>query len=71
MTQLFNSKFDFEYFINEDRHYGPPHGNVVCEVDEPEKYPCVLVYELRVDDNGPDYISGEYVYLDDFNLDND
>jgi len=71
MKTLFNQKFDFENFVKlytKDRD--PYHGKIVSQLEEPEKYPCVLVYEIKVDDNGPDYIDGEYVYLDNFDLDN-
>ena len=67
MKALFEQKTDFENFVKiftegKDLY----HGKITSYLSEPGKYPCVLVYEIKVDDNGPDYIDGEYVYLDDF-----
>lgn len=67
MTICFENKKQFDDFVNQDRNYGSPHGNVICNLYEPEQYPCVLTYDIHVDDNGPDYVDGEYVYLSDFN----
>lgn len=66
MKTLFSQPIDFENFLKVYTGYDKFHGNVVSNLDEPEKYPCVLVYEIKVDNNGHDYIDGEYVYLDDF-----
>ena len=64
---LLNSYDSFVSFV--DAHTGiiPGHGNVVSDFwTSPEKYPCVAVWELRYDGGGPDELSGEFVYLDDF-----
>lgn len=67
MKELFKNKNQFDLFISiytGNHHDG--HGNVVSNLSEPEKYPCVLLWKIEVDNNGPDYIDGDYVYLDDF-----
>lgn len=64
---LLNSYDSFVSFV--DAHTGkiPGHGNVVSDFwTDPEKYPCVVVWEIRYDGNGPDALDGEFVYLDDF-----
>lgn len=66
MKTLLSNKTDFNNFVSIYTGYDSLHGKVVSYLSEPEKYPCVLVYEIRVDDNGPDYIDGEFVYLEDF-----
>jgi hypothetical protein len=70
MKELLYDKSNFDIFIKTytgNNHDG--HGDVVSNLEEPEKYPCVLVWKIEVDDNGPDYIDGEYVYLEDFEID--
>lgn len=46
------------------------HGNrspiVVWHVGEPEQYPCVCLYRVFDNPNGPYEVEGEYVYLSDF-----
>jgi hypothetical protein len=32
----------------------------------PERYPCVAVWGIRYNGDGPDELYGEFVYLDDF-----
>lgn len=66
MKTLLSNKTDFDNFLSIYTGYDPYHGKVVSYLSKPEKYPCVLVYEIKVDDNGPDYIDGEFVYLNDF-----
>lgn len=67
MKTLLSNKTDLDNFISIYTMYDDPfRGRVVSCLGEPEKYPCVLAYEIKVDDNGPDYIDGEFVYLDDF-----
>ena len=64
---LLNSYDSFVSFV--DTHTGiiPGHGRVVSDFwVGPEKYPCVVVYGIRYDENGPDELFGEFVYLDDF-----
>ena len=66
MKHFFNNKTDFDIFVSIHTGYNSFRGKAVSCLSEPEKYLCVLVYEIKVDDNGPGYIDGEYVYLDDF-----
>jgi hypothetical protein len=33
---------------------------------KPDKYPCLALFEIRTSDNGWDYITGDFIYLDDF-----
>lgn len=64
---LLNSYDEFVSFV--DAHTGniPGHGNVVSDFwTSPEKYPCVAVWGIRYDGNGPDELDGEFVYLNDF-----
>lgn len=64
---LLNSYDSFVSFV--DTHTGkiPGHGNVVSDIlASPKKYPCVVVWGIRCDENGPDELDGEFVYLDDF-----
>jgi hypothetical protein len=35
---------------------------------EPEKYPCICVFAVHYNANGPDQIRGSFVYLDDFEV---
>lgn len=64
---LLNSYDDFASFV--DAHTGiiPGHGNVESYFwFNPEKYPCVVVWHIEYDGNGPDRLEGDFVYLDDF-----
>ena len=64
---LLNSYDSFVSFV--DAHTGIIHGHerVVSDfLESPEKYPCVVIWEIRYDGNGPDALFGEFVYLDDF-----
>lgn len=64
---LLNGYDSFVSFV--DAHTGkiPGHGNVESDFwTSPEKYPCVVIWEIRYDGNGPDTLYGEFVYLDDF-----
>ena len=70
MKKLISNKTDFDNFLSIWTGYYPNRGNVISAIGEPKKYPCVLLFEIKVDDNGPDYIDGDYVYLDDFELEN-
>lgn len=64
---------DHDSFVSfEDANTGilPEHGRVVSDFwAEPEKYPCVVVWDIRHDENGPDELYGEFVYLEDFDYD--
>ena len=35
--------------------------------EDPEQYPCVALWWVEDDSNGPAHFDAEYVYLDDFN----
>ena len=64
---LLNGYDSFVSFV--DAHTGiiPGHGNVLYDFGtSPEKYPCVVVWGIRYDKDGPDELYGEFVYLDDF-----
>ena len=64
---LLNSYDDFVSFVDDHTGIIPGHGRVVSDFwVGPEKYPCVVVYGIRYDGNGPDELFGEFVYLDDF-----
>ncbi len=64
---LVNSYDDFVSF--EDAYTGiiAGHGRVKSNFwTSPEKYPCVVVWDIMYDENGPDRLYGEFVYLADF-----
>lgn len=64
---LLNSYDSFVSFV--DAHTGiiPGHGNVKSYFwSGPEKYPCVVVWHIEYDGDGPDRLDGDFVYLDDF-----
>lgn len=64
---LLNSYDSFISFVDDHTGKIPGHGNVVSDFwTSPEKYPCVVIWEIRYDGNGPDTLYGEFVYLDDF-----
>ena len=64
---LIKNKEEFDSFINENTGYIPGYGNVDTDFwTSPEKYPCVVVWRIRYDSDGPDRLYGEFVYLDDF-----
>ena len=65
--ELLNNATEFDIFVK--THTGDHkdgHGNVISDLLKPEKYPCVLIWQIVVDNDFYDYIDGEYVYLDDF-----
>jgi hypothetical protein len=63
------SKEDFDSFVNENTGNIQGHGIVKRAFwFEPEKYPCVAVWEIEYDGDGPDILRGEFVYLDDFTI---
>ena len=65
---LLKNKDEFDSFYKAHTGYLPFYGNVTGSwLDEPESYPCVLVWEIKYDGNGPDTLEGEYVYISDFN----
>lgn len=66
---LLNSYDSFVSFI--DAHTGiiPRYGRVVSDFwGSPEKYPCMVVWGIRYNENGPDELYGGFVYLDDFEI---
>jgi hypothetical protein len=70
MKILLSNKTDFDNFISIYTMVDDPfRGRLDSCLGEPEQYPCVVVFEIKVDDNGPDYIDGEFVYFDDFEYD--
>lgn len=67
---LLRTKEQFDDFLKSNTGYQPGYGNVTGYMIEegPTKYPCVLVWSTLYDSNGPDYIMGEFVYLEDFEI---
>ena len=65
--ELLKNKEAFEAFIHSYTGYIPGRGLVESYFwSEPEKYPCVVVWNIEYDGNGPDILDGDFVYLDDF-----
>ena len=64
--QLLKSKEQFDCFVSGHTGYDSYHGNVVSWLDEPEKYPCIVMYDIEYNGNGPDHLIGDFVYSDDF-----
>jgi len=68
---LFKSKEEFDSFIDENTGLDiPGHGTVKrwCWASEPKRYPCIAVWEIQYDGDGPDMLEYELVYPDDFTL---
>ena len=64
---LINNYDSFCSFIEAHTGIIPGHGNVTSDFwNSPETYPCVVIWGIRYDGNGPDELYGEFVYLDDF-----
>ena len=66
---LLKSKEEFDSFIDENTGYDPGYGIVkVCGwgEEEPKSYPCIAVWEIQYDRNGPDMLEYELVYPEDF-----
>lgn len=68
---LLKSYNDFQYLIDENTGILGWYGRTDTMLDSsddtrPEKYPCVAVWEIVNNDNGPCYLESEFVYLDDF-----
>ena len=67
LKTLLKNKEDFESFVNSHTGNIPGHGIVDAYFwTGPEKYPCVVVWSIEYNGNGPDVLDGEFVYLDDF-----
>lgn len=70
---LLNNIEDFKSFIDNNTGRLPFYGNTTTYFNEneedcrPIKYPCIVVWDIWDDPNGPAYLDGEFVYLDDFN----
>jgi len=65
---LLKNEEDFYSFKSRNTGNIQGHGIVKSWISEPEKYPCVVVWEIEHYDNGPDMLDGEFVYLNDFEL---
>ena len=68
---LFKSKEEFDFFIDENTGLNvPAHGTVKrwCWAEEPKKYPCIAVWEIQYDGDGPDRLEYEFVYPDGFEI---
>lgn len=66
---LFNSKEEFDSFIDENTGLDVPYHGTVKRwfwAEEPKTYPCVAVWEIQYDGDGPDMLEYEFVYPDDF-----
>lgn len=63
---LITSKEGFEAFEEDNTGRLPLYGNTSSYLDYPEKYPCVLVWDIEDNLDGPSHLRGEFVYLDDF-----
>lgn len=64
---LLHSYDSFVSFVDDNTGNIPGHGDVESDFwVAPEKYPCVVVWAIRFNENGPDELYGDFVYLDDF-----
>lgn len=63
---LLTSEADFKSFESAYTGHQVYYGDVQSLLELPEKYPCVVVWQTENNDNGPSWLCGEYVYLDDF-----
>lgn len=64
---LVNSYDEFVSFVDEHTGIIAGHGRVKSDFwISPEKYPCIVVWSIRYDENGPDKLYGEFVYVSDF-----
>ena len=64
---LINNYESFCSFIEAHTGIIPGHGNVASDFwNSPEKYPCMVIWGIRYNENGPDELYGEFVYMDDF-----
>ncbi len=69
---LLKSVEDFKKLISENTGRLGFYGLTTTYLDPdnpkcaPETYPCVIVWEIEDDDNGPSMLCGEFVYLSDF-----
>lgn len=63
---LLKNKEEFEAFEEDNTGRLPFYGNTRSCLDNPEKYPCVLIWDIEDNSDGPSHLRGEFVYLDDF-----
>lgn len=64
---LLNNYDSFVSFVDANTGIIPGYGNIVSDFwENPEKYPCICVWSIRYNENGPDRLYGEFVYLHDF-----
>lgn len=68
---LFKSKEEFDVFIEQNAGLNIPGHGVVKRwawAEEPKKYPCIAVWEIQYNGDGPDMLEYELVYPDDFEV---
>ena len=63
---LFKSKEEFDSFIGVRILIGTVKRWSWAE--EPKKYPCIAVWEIQYNEDGPDILEYELVYPEDFKL---
>ena len=64
---LLKSEEQLDSFISAHTGILGFYGRTVNWLDKPERYPCILIWQITDDPNGPAYLEGEYVYPEDFN----
>jgi len=57
--------------LPEVENYTESTPHTAWHLSKPEKYPCVCVFTHYEDNSGPNYYDGDYVYLSDFEDNND
>ena len=68
---LFKNEKEFNSFIGDNTGVDVPyHGTVrrYCWAKEPKSYPCIAVWEIEYNGNGPDMLEYELVYPEDFEI---
>lgn len=65
---LFKNEKEFNSFISNNTGYIYSHGIVKrwSWAETPKSYPCIAVWEIQYDGDGPDRLEYELVYPDDF-----
>ena len=66
---LFKNEKEFNSFIDNNTGLDVPgHGTVRrwSWAEEPRKYPCIAVWEIQYNGDGPDMLEYELVYPNDF-----
>lgn len=64
--ELLKSKEQFKKFVNDHTGYQSFYGETSSYLDEPDRYPCILMWDIWDDSNGPAQLCGDFVYPDDF-----